>query len=313
MKIYLITGESYLLINEKINEIVKDSKNVSVFDLGCNTLDDVIIEAGYYSMFDEEKFIIVKNANFFNSAKLKESDEKSLLKLLENPNNKTTIIFVCMEKVDTRKKITKIIKDKYNLINIPNLKFYEIENKVDAYLKKLGFSISKESIKYIMDNSLNNYDVTMNEVNKLILYYDEPTYIKTEDVLNIVSKSLNNNNFLLVDAIVENDLEKSLNLLKDLKILKVEPTVLISLIARDFRIMLNVKNLLNNNKREYEIMNELKLQDWQLERYLKKVFPYKLKELENIILKLAQIDLDIKSGKIDKYIALELFILDICA
>ena len=164
-----------------------------------------------------------------------------------------------------------------------------------------------------MDNSLNNYDVTMNEVNKLILYYDEPTYIKTEDVLNIVSKSLNNNNFLLVDAIVENDLEKSLNLLKDLKILKVEPTVLISLIARDFRIMLNVKNLLNNNKREYEIMNELKLQDWQLERYLKKVFPYKLKELENIILKLAQIDLDIKSGKIDKYIALELFILDICA
>ena len=103
MKIYLITGESYLLINEKINEIVKDSKNVSVFDLGCNTLDDVIIEAGYYSMFDEEKFIIVKNANFFNSAKLKESDEKSLLKLLENPNNKTTIIFVCMEKVDSQK------------------------------------------------------------------------------------------------------------------------------------------------------------------------------------------------------------------
>jgi len=92
----------------------------------------------------------------------------------------------------------------------------------------------------------------------------------------------------------------------------VEPTVLLSLLARDIRIMLQIKNLLEQNKREYEILNELKLMDWQLEKYLKKAFPYKKKELEEWLVKLCRLDLKIKSGKLDKYYALELLILDIC-
>lgn len=308
MKVYLINGESYLLINERIGEILKDSKNVSNFDFNLNSIDDVILEAGYFSIFDEEKYIIAKNANFFGSGKINESETAKLLNYLENPSDKTTIIFVCNEKIDSRKKITKLIKDKYSLISVPNLKNYEIENRVREYFKKLKYDISPDTIKYIVSNSQNNYDVVMMEVEKIVLYYNEPCYIKHEDVLNIVAKSLNTNNFLFVDALVDNDLEKSLSLLNDLKLLKVEPSVLISLIARDFRIMLNVKMMIEKGKREYEIMNELGLMDWQLEKYIKKVFPYKIKELEGLLLKLSELDLKIKSGKIDRMTGLELFI-----
>lgn len=312
MKVCLINCESYLLINEKIYEIIGDNKNVSTFDLSDSTLEDVILEAGYFSMFDEEKYIIVKNANFFGTGKNNEQDSELLINYMKEPNEKTTIIFVCSEKIDARKKVTKIFKDNNSLIVIPNLKYYEIENRVADYYKKLGFKIAPETIKYIVSNGLNNYDIIMNEVYKISLFYDEPCFIKHEDVLNIVSKSINTNNFLFVDAIVDNDLELSLNLFNDLKIMKVEPSVLLSLIARNFRIMLNVKTLLEQNKREYEIMNELGLMDWQLEKYLKKIFPYKIKELESILLKLSKLDLDIKSGKVDRFIGLELFILDIC-
>ena len=72
MKVYVINGESYFLINEEISKIIKDSKNITTFDLNINTLEDVIIEAGYYSIFQEDKYIIVKNANFFGSEKLNE-------------------------------------------------------------------------------------------------------------------------------------------------------------------------------------------------------------------------------------------------
>ena len=48
MKIVLITGESILLINEKINEIVKDNKNITSFDMNANTIEDVLLEAGYF-------------------------------------------------------------------------------------------------------------------------------------------------------------------------------------------------------------------------------------------------------------------------
>jgi len=312
MKIYLIHGESYLLINEKINEIVKDSKNVTIFDLTVNTIEDAILEAGYFSMFEEEKYIIVKNANFFGSEKLKDKESEMLLKYLEEPNANSIIIFISSSKPDSKKKITKIIKERYSLITIPNLKYYEIENKVMNYFKNKNFKIDTETVKYIVANGLNNYDVVMSEVNKIILYYNKPGYISRNDVNNIVSKSINTNNFLFVDTVVDNDLEKSLELYNDLKIMKVEPTILISLIARDFRIMLNIKKLLEQDKREYEIMNEIGLVDWQFNKYLKKIFPYKIKELESILVKLSNLDLNIKSGKIDKFVGLELFILDIC-
>ncbi len=312
MKIVLINGESSFLINEQINEIIKDNKNVSSFDMNGQRIEDLLIEAGYSSMFGEEKFIIVKNANFWGSGKLNESDSALLLRYFENPNPLSNIIFVCNEKIDSRKKIVKVVKDKYKIITIPNLKSYEIEKRVEEYLGKKKYQIDKDSIKYIVTNCLNNFDLVMMEVEKIILYYSSPCFIKKIDVENIVSKSINQNNFLFVDNLIEGNLEKSLELLNELKILKVEPTVLLSLIARDIRIMLNIKRMLEQNKREYEILTDLKLMDWQLDKYLKKVFPYKIKELEEWLVKLANIDFKIKSGKLDKYYALELLALDIC-
>lgn len=312
MKINLINGESFLLINEKISEIVGNSSNIATFDMLENTLEDVLIEAGYVSMFQESKFIIIKNANFFGAEKLKDSDAEVLLSYLEHPSDQAVLIFVCSSKLDLRKKITKFIKEKYNLITIPSLKYYEIENRVSESFRKSNFKIDSDTVKYIVQNGLNNYDIVMSEVEKIKLFYNDPGYISFNDVQNLVSKSINTNNFLFVDAIVDRDLEKSLELLKDLKIMKVEPTILLSLIARDFRIMLQIKTLLELGKREYEIMTELGLQDWQLEKYLKKIFPYKVKELESVLIKLADIDLSIKTGKVEKYVALELFILDIC-
>ncbi len=313
MKIVLINGESILLINEAISKIIKDNKNITSFDMNANSIEDVLLEAGYFSMFEEEKFIVIRNANFFGTGKLNEKDTTSLLNYLEKPNTLSNLIFICNEKIDNRKKITKVIKDKYEIITIPALKYYEIESRVEDCFKKNGYQIDKETVKYIVSNSLNNYDLVMNEVEKIVLYYNHPCYIKKEDVEKIVSKSINTNNFLFVDALIDGDLEKSLELLNDLKTMKTEPTILITLIARDIRIMLSIKKLLEQNKREYEILNELNLMDWQLEKYLKKAFPYKIKELEEWLVKLAEIDLKIKSGKLEKYQALELLILDICA
>ena len=54
-------------------------------------------------------------------------------KYLENPNDLTSIIFICNEKIDARKKITKLMKEKYEIITIPNLRYYEIENRIDIF------------------------------------------------------------------------------------------------------------------------------------------------------------------------------------
>ena len=74
MKIILVNGESRLQINEVISNIIKDSKNVTSFDLSIDSIEDIILEAGYFSLFDEEKYIVIRNANIFGSAKISEKE-----------------------------------------------------------------------------------------------------------------------------------------------------------------------------------------------------------------------------------------------
>src|SRR5690625_3311254 len=96
--IYLISSSSFRLMEEEIEKIVKGNK-YSTFDLNTVLLDEVLEEAAYFSLFDEKKYMVVKNANIFGSSKRKSVDEENvskkdekLLKYLEDPNYNTILI-----------------------------------------------------------------------------------------------------------------------------------------------------------------------------------------------------------------------------
>jgi len=125
-----------------------------------------------------------------------------------------------------------------------------------------------------------------------------------------VAKSIETNNFKFIDAIISKDIKEAFKLYNDLKLLKVEPLGLISLLAREYRLMLFTKILKEEHYSIYEISSELNLQDWQLEKISKNASKYKIKTLESQIIGLANLDLKIKSGKIDKWLGLAKFIVD---
>ena len=91
MNIYLIASNSYRLLQEKLREILTDHPYTS-FDLHYDSLDDVLEEALYFSLFDEKKYIIVRNAFIFSSSRKKNGEEKNtkkeekLLQYLREPN-----------------------------------------------------------------------------------------------------------------------------------------------------------------------------------------------------------------------------------
>ena len=55
---------------------------------------------------------------------------------------------------------------------------------------------------YLISNSTHITQNMINELNKVILYYDKPGLIKETDILKIVSSPLDNNNFHFVCLIV---------------------------------------------------------------------------------------------------------------
>ncbi|MCI8393989.1 MAG: DNA polymerase III subunit delta [Bacilli bacterium] len=309
MNIYLIEATSHILLEEEVQKIVKDSQNKIIYNAEECEIEEILNEASYVSMFQEMKYIIVKNANFFGTQKRKE--EEMLFKYLEQPYPLCTIIFTTYNPVDQRKKTTKLIKENYKCINIVSPKGLELYNKVASLLVEKKFLAEKEVINYIINACLGNYDLIYNEISKIDLYYEKPTKLTIEMIKQIISKGMVDNNFKFIDAVILKDLKKALQYLEELMIQKIEPLSLINLLAREYRNMLLIKTMVEKKYSKKEITLKLHIQDWQYEKTYQNSQNYHKDDLKDYLIKMEKLDYQIKSGEIDKVIGLKIFLLEL--
>ncbi len=305
--IYLIEYTSFRLLQDKLQEL---GKNYEIFDLTNDNIKDVLTDISYNSMFSEKRNILIKNASFFTS---KGKDEgSSLTDFLENYQSDNLVIFTTSEKVDERKKLTKAIISKHKLLKLNPPKFQDLDTNLNDYVKKFNYKIDRDALNYVKTSANNNYDIILNELDKLMMLELEDKHITLDIALKVVSYTINDNDFKLIDAITDKDLDLSLKLLKDYKLNKGEPVKLVAILGKEYHRLHVVTNLINKGKYMKEICSLMSLQDWQVNKYKVKAYKYTLKELEDQILALSNLDYQIKVGLIDSFLGLELFIIKSC-
>ena len=165
-----------------------------------------------------------------------------------------------------------------------------------------------ESIDYFLKRVGNNLDNIKNELDKLIIYKFEDKVINNNDIDKICAKMLEEEIFVLTDAIIYKDISKALNYLEDFLNQGYDEMQIIMLLASQFRFMFQVKRLINKNKSEGEIAKILEVNPYRVKYTIKKLYSYSEDMLLDYIKKIAKMDHDIKLGIMDKKIALELFI-----
>lgn len=311
MNIYLISNESFRLINEEIKKIVKGN-NYETFNLNKCSIKEVIEEASYFSLDSNVKYLVVSNANIFGSDKVDDVTTDLVLKYMTNPNPNTVLIFTTQKTIDTRKKIVKELKNKYKVINTPKMDRKSLSSFLIDYIRQNDFDIDYQTINYVINNSYNDLDIMLNELDKVMLYYNFPCRIKYDDVIKIVGEELDSNNFHFVNAVIEKNLANALKILNSLKVYKVDATVLATLLAREYRLMFYIKKLYQEKVNISEICSNLSLADWQVNKLYNNGLHYSEKELLRNLVDLCNIDMNIKKGIWDKDIALYGFLLDAC-
>lgn len=311
MNIYLISNESFRLINEEIKKIVKGN-NYETFNLNKCSIKEVIEEASYFSLDSNVKYLVVSNANIFRSDKIGDVTTDLVLKYMTNPNPNTVLIFTTQKTIDTRKKIVKELKNKYKVINTPKMDRKSLSSFLIDYIRQNDFDIDYQTINYVINNSYNDLDIMLNELDKVMLYYNFPCRIKYDDVIKIVGEELDSNNFHFVNAVIEKNLANALKILNSLKVYKVDATVLATLLAREYRLMFYIKKLYQEKVNISEICSNLSLADWQVNKLYNNGLHYSEKELLRNLVDLCNIDMNIKKGIWDKDIALYGFLLDAC-
>lgn len=305
--IYLIYYTSFRLLQDKLQEL---GNNYEIYDLTKNNLKDILVDLSYNSMFAEKRNILIKNAYIFTS-KSKENVD-ALEEFLEEFNSDNLIVFTTNEKIDERKRVTKTITSKYKLLKLEPPKFQDLDSSLINYLKRYDYKIDRDALNYIKNSSNNNYDIILNELDKLMLLDISDKHITLDIVLNVVSYTLNDNDFKLVDAITDKNLDLALRLLKDYKLNKEEPIKLVAILGREYRLMHIITSLIDKGRSMKEICSTLGLQDWQVNKSKVKAYKYTLRELEDKILELAELDYQIKVGLMEPFLGVELFIIKSC-
>ena len=310
--VYLLYGNNEYLINKKLEEINKQTNELSInnYDLENTSLEQIIDDATTIDLFSESKTIIVDNSYIFagtTNKKLKEQNTDILEDYLNNPNPNTNIIFILnREKIDERKKITKLIKDKGNVLEFN--KDLDIKSTIKTLFD--DYKIDNESINLLIDRVGNDVYLLENEITKIKLYKDKNKNITKEDILLLTTKNINTDIFNLIENIINKDLNNAYYEYKE--IVKIEePIKILIMLANQFRIIYQSKELYKKGLTEGEIASSLGIHPYRIKLAINKSRNYESKTILKYLYNLASIDIDIKTGKIDPNLALELFILNI--
>jgi len=307
MNTYLIMSDSKRLVEEEIENIIKKSTNRITYRYPENSVQDILEEASYVSLFEEEKFLIVKNADFFGASKLTEKDAAKLIEYLENPYPMTTLIFTTYEDLDKRKSVTKKLEENGTIIQKKAPKNYDLFLEIKKEMGK--YKVEDATVRYIIEACLNNYDFIQNEIEKLSLIYKKGDSLKLSEIKKIIVPNINDNVFKFVDATITKDSYQAFKLLEDFLIIKMDVLQLINLLAREYRLIYYYKILEKKCFSKVEMGKELKLMDWQIDKIRKESSLYHQDDLKDALVSLSYLDKQIKSGEVDKNIAFSYFLL----
>ena len=97
-------------------------------------------------------------------------------------------------------------------------------------------------------------------------------------------------------------------MLKDLELLKVDPSFVIISIYKEFQMLYLIKT--SNDIKSLQFL--LGKESWQMNDYNTLKDNYTIEEIKKIIIKLADYDYKYKSGLIDRSVVLDLITLDLC-
>ena len=304
--VYLLYGTKDFEIEEEIKKLSKgiDEMNISKYDLNNDMLSLALEDAKTMSLFGDKKLVIVDNANMFTGSTSKDSE--LIEEYLNHINENTTLVLIVHnDKLDTRKKITKLIK------KVGKVQEFNDELDTTSLVRRLfkDYNIDYKPIQLFIDRVGNNPLIIQSEINKIKIYKDNDKNITEEDILNLTAKLIEIDIFKLIDYIVRKNKEKALELYYEMLKMNEEPIKIVVILANQFRIMYQSKELLKKGYSEKDIANTLKIHPYRVKLAIQNSRNYTSDILLKNLNALADIDIGIKTGTINKDLALELFIL----
>ncbi len=315
---YVIYGDERLLMQQKLSSLKKEyhicEEDMNIITYWCHEtpMSSIIEDALTPPFLSEYKMIVVKNPLFLTTAKQKDTSEEDIKMFMDylSKENPTTILVIYHDQrnFDERKKIVKELKKEVEFFDISKVDNQQLYRSTHQAIKARGCEIDENALQLFLSRMPNDLLEISQEVNKLCLY---TKHITMESIDLLVTKQVEENVFELTKAILNKETKECIQIYKDLIINNEEPIKLIVLIANSLRLLYQVKVLDRKGYNDQEIAKKLSLNPYRLRYIRQDGKDYEIKELLQKLDELSSLDVDIKTGKIDRFKGLELFLIRI--
>lgn len=312
--IYLFTGNEELIIKNKIENTIKNidasSMNISSYNLEEVNIATVIEDAMTPPFLSPSKIIILKRPIFLSSSKTEINHNVNLFSNYLNNPCETTFLLIDATgiKLDEKKDYVKKLIKVCEVSETKDLSPIEAEGWLKRQLSIEGIEIRDDAIKAFFSRTGRNLLDCKKEAEKLTLYVKPRNVATIKDVNDVVTKEIEQDAFALTNAIIDKNNSQVISIYHQLLESGKDVMQLIGLISKSFIDILVVGKLVNRGMKQADITNVLGMSSGRVFHLMKNAKNFSEEDVSDYIIRLAELDAKIKSGRIDPQSGMELFL-----
>ncbi len=306
-QVYLLYGEEDYLRRQYRDKLKNallgdgDSMNYHYFEGKDVPVGEVIDLAETLPFFADRRVIIIENSGLFKSG------GEQLAEYLKEPSD--TAFFVLTEReVDKRSKLFKAVSAKGRVIECTAQDEMILKRWVIGILKKENKKMTERDLEFFLEKTGTNMENISKELEKLVCYRMEEEIITREDIEEICVRQVNNQIFDMINAIADKRQKVAMELYYDLLTLKEPPMRILFLLARQFNLLLQVKELKKKGYPAKIIGENVGLPEFIAGKYVSQSEKFSTKNLRMAVTDCVEAEEAVKTGKMNDVLSVELLL-----
>ena len=306
-QVYILYGEEAYLRNqykEKLKNALLgegDSMNFHYFEGKDVRSGEVIDLAETMPFLANCRVIILENSGLFSHG------GEELATYLEAPSETAYFVFV-EPTVDKRSKLYKAATAKGRAIEFGAQDEAVLKRWILGFLKKENKSITERDMNLFLDKTGSDMENIRGELEKLLCYCLDRDVITVQDIEKVCTKQVSNQIFDMINAVAEKKQKTAMALYYDLLTLKEPPMRIMILIARQFNLLLQVKELRNKGLDANAIGTKVGLAGFIAKKYVAQASKFKEDDLRRALADCVESEEAVKTGRMNDVMSVELLI-----
>jgi DNA polymerase-3 subunit delta len=230
-----------------------------------------------------------------------------LLEYLNKKQDNTHLIIWEDQKIKSNTKYYKYFQNTKNIEEFSELNKRTFMTWAYEEVKKQEIDLDRQLIKTLSERTNFSAETFANEIQKLKL--TGKRVFKEEDIIEGTTDSLEYDIWKLIDSInSEKDISERVKILERILSQEVDVNYIMSMLARNLRLTVLIKELLEQKKTSSEMASLLRIPPFTIPQMYGVAKKYSKEKISLLYEKLASLDYEIKKGRIEPSLGLTLLI-----